>query len=118
MFMKIRKYQAGDVLFLAGALADEAFLIKQGELLVYDTIGGAERIFATRRTGDIVGEIALIDGQRRSAAVRAVTDCELIVLTREILQAELDTASPLIRKLMESFLTYIRHANTVVAKPA
>jgi CRP-like cAMP-binding protein len=118
MIMKLRQYHAGDILFLAGALADEAFLIKQGELLVYDTIGGVERIFATRRVGDIVGEIALIDGQRRSAAVRAITDCELIVLTRDILQAELDSASPLVRKLMESFLTYIRHSNAASVKPS
>ena len=115
MTMKVRRFRAGEVLFLTGTLADEAFLIRKGKVEVYDVIGGVETVFATRDMGDIVGEIALLDGQRRSASLRGVTDGELIILTAPVLHEEMRKASPLVRKLMESYLANIRRNNATAA---
>ena len=115
MTMKVRRFRAGEVLFLTGTLAEEAFLIRKGKVEVYDVVGGVETVFATRDMGDIVGEIALLDGQRRSASLRGATDGELIVLTAPVLHDEMRKASPLVRKLMESYLANIRRNNATAA---
>jgi CRP/FNR family transcriptional regulator, cyclic AMP receptor protein len=41
-----------------------------------------DTVFAQLAAGEIVGEIALLDGRPRSADVAAVTDCELMVINR------------------------------------
>jgi len=115
MTMKVRRFRAGEVLFLTGTLAEEAFLIRKGKVEVYDVVGGVETVFATRDTGDIVGEIALLDGQRRSASLRGVTDGELIIITAPMLHDEMRKASPMVRKLMESYLSNIRRNNAAAA---
>ena len=47
-----------------------------------------------RGMGHIVGEIALLDGQRRSASLRGVTNDELLILTAPVLQEEIRKAPP------------------------
>lgn len=58
-------------------------------------------MFPARGMGHIVGEIARLDGQRRSASLRGVTDGELLILTAPVLHEEIGKA-PLMRMLMES----------------
>lgn len=111
MALDVRVLEPGDVLFLAGMEGDEAYLIKSGRVMIYDIVGGKEKPIAVHEAGDIVGEIALIDGQVRSACARAMDESELIVLTRELLDYELQKSPPLIRKLVDSYLTAIRNAN-------
>ena len=72
-------------------------------------------MFPARGMGHIVGEIARLDGQRRSASLRGVTDGELIILTAPVLHEEMRKASPLVRKLMESYLSNIRRNNATAA---
>jgi len=46
------------------------------------SVGGKEIVFATFNAGDIFGEIAVLDGEERSADATAMTECELLVLNR------------------------------------
>ena len=46
------------------------------------SVGGKEIVFATFNAGDIFGEIAVLDGEERSADATAMTVCELLVLNR------------------------------------
>ena len=46
------------------------------------SVEGKDTVFAQLAAGEIVGEIALLDGRPRSADVAAVTDCELMVINR------------------------------------
>jgi len=49
-------------------------------------------MFPARGMGHIVGEIALLDGRRRSASLRGVTDGELPILTAPVLHEEIGKA--------------------------
>jgi CRP/FNR family cyclic AMP-dependent transcriptional regulator len=46
------------------------------------SVDGHDAMFTSFGKGDILGEIALLDGQTRSADAVAVTDCELFVIER------------------------------------
>jgi CRP-like cAMP-binding protein len=46
------------------------------------SVDGHAAIFQLLRKGDIFGEIAILDGNPRSADAVATTDCELLVIER------------------------------------
>lgn len=67
----------GTELVRAGESGDEAFLVLSGLLGVYAPDGS---LLARIGAGDSVGEMALLTGERRSATVVALRDCEIAVL--------------------------------------
>jgi CRP/FNR family transcriptional regulator, cyclic AMP receptor protein len=82
---------SGERLFRQGDPGDYLLIVLAGELRV--SISGAdgrEQILRRLGPGDIVGEIAVLDGRPRSADVVAVTRARLLVLER---RAVLDEAA-------------------------
>jgi CRP-like cAMP-binding protein len=67
------------------------FIIVSGEAAV--TVHGDDEPVATLGKGDIVGEMSLLTGARRSATVKAVTPLEVIEVNKEAL-AHVLKASP------------------------
>lgn len=71
---EFESYSAGRVIFNAGEAGSLMYVVKDGEL---DIIVN-EKVVETVGSGGIVGELALIDTQPRSATVVAKTDCQLV----------------------------------------
>jgi serine phosphatase RsbU (regulator of sigma subunit) len=69
-----RFYKAGEVIFRHGDLGDAMYIVVEGE--VHITIEG--RILDRLMPGSVLGEMALIDAQPRSAAAIAATDSTLV----------------------------------------
>ncbi|NJL92696.1 MAG: cyclic nucleotide-binding domain-containing protein [Anaerolineae bacterium] len=79
-----RHYRSGEILFRRGQPGDTMVLIERGfiDILIHDPQGG-ERLLRTYQGGDVVGELALLDGQPRSATARANSSVSAMVLQRE-----------------------------------
>ena len=71
-----QSYPAGQVIFREGQTGTEMFVIADG--LVDITLEG--RLINRLETGDIFGEMALVDERPRSASAIAVTDCKILPL--------------------------------------
>jgi len=65
------RLQRGETLFRQGAAADAAYLLVSGLLLVSAERGSGRRILGEVRSGELVGELALILEDRRTATVVA-----------------------------------------------
>lgn len=88
------------------------FLIASGEVKVYMTgIDGKETILALLERGDFFGEMSLIDGEPRSASVKAVTAAKLFILRREHFLKLLDTTQGLATGLLMEMSHRLRKAN-------
>jgi len=75
--------QSGDVLFREGDAADALYVVVTGRLRVLvASPSGAEVALAEVGRGEIVGEMALLTGDPRSATVVAVRDTRLVRLSR------------------------------------
>jgi len=72
----------GEILFEAGSVGNELFIIKTGRIKVYRVFDGNEISFAEFGTGDAFGEMSLIDEYPRSASAAALEDCVLLSLDR------------------------------------
>jgi CRP-like cAMP-binding protein len=71
-------FPAGQVILREGEPGDHMYVVMKGELSI--TITG--KLIATASPGDIVGEMALINSETRSATVAADTDCVLADIDR------------------------------------
>ena len=66
-------FAAGDVIFSEGDKGDYMYVVRTGEV----EIVRSEKVMEVLGPGGVFGEMALIDGSRRIATVRAKTDCVL-----------------------------------------
>jgi CRP/FNR family transcriptional regulator, cyclic AMP receptor protein len=74
----------GRTLFEAGQPGESLFLIDSGEieLFIIDNVG-QKIVLAVARKGDFFGELSLLDSGPRSATAVALTDSELLTLSRD-----------------------------------
>jgi CRP-like cAMP-binding protein len=76
-----RRVAKGSIVFLEGDDAHDALLIKRGDVKVTMTsLDGHEVVLAVLGADDIVGELAPLDGQPRSANAVALTDVEVVAI--------------------------------------
>jgi NTE family protein len=75
-----RRLDAREWLFRAGDAADSCFLVVSGRLEVVVETDEGPRVVRALGPGAAVGELALLTGEPRSAAVRALRDTRLLEL--------------------------------------
>jgi CRP/FNR family transcriptional regulator, cyclic AMP receptor protein len=79
----MRSFDAGDTIFLMGALHDSMIAVLNGEVRIsMPSADGKEVVLAIVHAGEVFGEIAMLDGKPRSADATALTACTLAVLDR------------------------------------
>ncbi|HTT87070.1 MAG TPA: cyclic nucleotide-binding domain-containing protein [Acidimicrobiales bacterium] len=98
---------ADTVLTREGAKGGIAFILASGQAEV-ERHG---RRLAVLGPGDVVGELSLIDGEPRSATVRALTDLEVLEIDTRDLTRLLRSNPGVRRKLLEVLAERIRHAD-------
>ena len=103
-YARIERYPAGREIFAKGSPGTSLMAVLRGSIKISSLSNeGKEIVFAIISAGDIFGEIAVLDGEERSADATALTDCELMVITRRdfipVLRREPDVALKLIEIL-------------------
>lgn len=77
-----QKYRDGDTVFHQGDLSNGGYVIISGQVdMVLD---GAEEIVDSLGTNSLIGELALISSNRRSASANAKGETELIFISRDL----------------------------------
>ena len=80
---EIKEVRAGQTIIDEGGEGYDIFVIRQGSMVVEKNIGGKPVFLSYLPAGSYVGEMALIDGGRRTATVRAAIKSEVIRLDGE-----------------------------------
>lgn len=81
-----RSYGRGQAVFLRDQPGDSAVVVLSGQLKVSNTTADGREIGLNfTGLGDIVGEIALLDGGKRTADVIALEPSEVLVIERRVL---------------------------------
>lgn len=78
--MRVRTLPAGSLIMTQGERTTALYLIEDGAVTVFREIGDGteERVLATLTAGMTLGEMALLDGQPRSASARTETASRLL----------------------------------------
>ena len=102
-------------LFRQGERGDVAYLIEWGQVeVLLDQPFGSKRI-ATLGPGEIVGEMALVDGAPRSASVRTMEASRFLVITREAIERRLRASDPVVTLILQSVMDRLRTASSAGA---
>lgn len=88
-----RSYQPGDIVIRQGDENDHLYLVLKGKLEVLQEVDGADRVVAVLEAGDSLGEVSIFDPGPASATVRAGSEAEVWLITRDSLE-RLHTANP------------------------
>jgi CRP-like cAMP-binding protein len=110
--------QARQVLFHAGDQGDGCYLVRAGAVKAsVVSLDGQERLLAVLGEGALIGELALLDNEARSATVTALRQSRLLHLTKSAF-FRLGDANPVIYRLALRLLAQrLRGANdSVVAQ--
>lgn len=91
---------AGEELFAEGSRADSAYIIESGELEIIKTSLNRQVLMAVRRSGDVIGEMGLLEDSARSATVRARSDSVLYAIAAEQFDYLLKTSPTASRVLL------------------
>ena len=85
--LKTKKFKEDEVIFKEGVRSDELYIIRSGKVIIYKYIDEGEQNFevlATLCKGDILGEMAVLDDQPRSAWAKTVAGpCELYCMNKK-----------------------------------
>jgi CRP/FNR family cyclic AMP-dependent transcriptional regulator len=99
---------AGQVLTTQGEPGFEFFIVLEGEVEVRQ----GDRVIATRRAGEYVGEIALLDRRPRTATVVAATPVSLEVLNRRELVSLLTQTPELSEQILATMAQRLADTET------
>ncbi len=117
-----RRFVSKDSLIIEqGEQGNCAFLVQSGSILIFTnkenpdkTDKGAQIDLATINAGSIFGEMALLFDGPRTASAKALEDCNLIVLTRQVFENKMEKSDPTVRALLKMLTERIIHSNNTV----
>src|SRR5436189_1748369 len=90
---RVNHFGRGERVIREGAEGDSMFILLRGAAEVSISKNGASIPVAKLRAPDWFGEMSLLTGERRTATVRAETDCQVMEIGKQVM-AELLRASP------------------------
>jgi len=112
-----RSFPAGTRVFHEGDRSDACYIVREGSFRVTrEHSDGRAITLATLGSGDIFGELAMLDGEVRSASVEALTDGELLALPAGEVRALLARHPDITVKLVAALVRRLRTANERISR--
>ncbi len=120
-------FEDGQIVFDQGQSGDTLYMIESGAIALYKVgADGVEKLLRLCNAGDVVGELALIDGSPRSARARAKGDLLVIEVQRthfnlflksrpQVVLAMLQFLAERVRETTKALETSIHWAHQVAA---
>ena len=112
-----RSFPAGTRVFHEGDSSDACYIVKEGSFRVTrEHSDGRAITLATLGPGEIFGELAMLDGDSRSASAEALSDGELLALPANDVRSLLARHPEIALKLVAGLVRRLRAANVRLTK--
>lgn len=107
----LRSFARGQDVFQQDDPADTVYVVASGLVVIYLAApDGRELVINEIRPGDIFGEMALLQGQKRSASAAARQASEVVFIDGRAFLAKLETEPRLMRQLLETLAHRLRES--------
>lgn len=115
VFARIERYPAGREIFAKGAPGTSLMAVLSGNVRISAPApSGKEIVLNMIGAGDIFGEIAVLDGEARTADAIAMTDCHLLVINRRDLMPVLEAHADICMMLLQIVCRRLRRTSEQV----
>lgn len=111
-----RAYADGEQVCRQGDRAQAMYLVQEGCVHVFHEEDGAETLVGRLGPGAIVGEMAIFDGQPRSATVRAAGPARILTLDKRTFLRQIHDDPTLAWRILERMSLTIRALNSELAQ--
>lgn len=92
-----------------GEMGTCAYFIQEGRVkIVVEKADGSFLDMGTRGPGSIIGEMAIVDNQPRSATIQSIENCILLEITKEDFARSVKGANPIVRLISQVILMRYR----------
>ena len=116
--LPVRRLRGGQVLFAQGDPGSAAYVVAEGAIkLSWPGRDGEELVVRTVRAGELFGELALLDGEPRSAWAEAIGSTQLVVVAQEPWQQLLRQPS-VVRAVLADLAGRVRVTTQLLAEHA
>lgn len=105
-------FAKGTVILREGDAGHAAYIIVSGQCEVRKTLNGVESALKTLGAGDVFGEMAVLTDSARTATVVATEDTTALVVTRPVMEQELDLLKPWMARLLHTIAERFRDLYT------
>jgi CRP-like cAMP-binding protein len=106
--MSLRDLKQGEVLIQEGSADDHLYVVVSGVLgVVKDAGGDAEVTLNAIRPGNVVGELSFLDGATRYASLVALSDTQVLGLSRADLEGLLETQPRVVYHVMRAIVRVV-----------
>ena len=106
--------KAGDVLIEQGAPGEAAFVVLDGEHEVRVKSGMQDIPVDIRGKGDVLGEMALLSREPRTATVRALSDSTLLRIPPDAFEHLLSLSPSARMAVLQTVITRLRHVESLL----
>ena len=107
----LRKFEAGETIFKERDPGRSMFIIQSGAVEVSSIKNDQKVVYAHLKTGAIFGEMALIDGQPRSATVTTLRPTRCIEMSRMLFHKNMEGLPPWMTSFFQILAERLREAN-------
>ncbi len=104
-------YASGETLINEGDTTSEAFFIYAGKAAVFKQFGETEKRLMQIDEGNLLGEMAYLLNEPRTASVRAEIELTALVLPPEMLEELMHYSAPFSRRIIDSLATRLMRMN-------
>lgn len=109
MHVKRQTFKAGDIIFNEGDIRDSAYILESGAVdIVRGLNTGKEINHARLKSGDLLGEMALIEPGLRSASAIACENTVAYVISSDVLEDRLKGLDPVVTSLFSMLIERYR----------
>jgi signal transduction histidine kinase len=112
------RYAPREIIFREGKYGETAYLIWSGQVAVVKGTFDNPTLLGYRGPGEIVGEMALLEKQPRSASVIALESLRLLKISYESFQNMLISAPPIGLSVMKLLSARLRTSDNILASQA
>lgn len=109
------QYQAGQLIYLQDTQADGFYYLKSGRVKTFiSSEDGGEKALTIYQAGNLFGEASFFDELPRVSSAMAITDCEIVFISRSAAAKELAENPELARALLKYLARTVRMLSTHV----
>ena len=111
-----RTYADGETVCRQGDRGDGLYVVQEGWVHVFREEGGVETLLGRLGPGELIGEMAVFDGQPRSATVKAAGTARVLTLDKRAFLRQVHDDPTLAWRILERMSLTIRRLSSEVSR--